>query len=369
MTAGEVLAWASSASLSACCAAAAANLAVAPRVAPARPERIPSIRVSVLVPVRDEEARLPAVLGAWGRVRHPDWELVFLDDGSRDRSRALLEAFAAGRPGVRILSGTATPPGWRGKNWACHQLAEAADGQVLVFADADVEPAPGALASTLERMEALRADALSAFGSQRGGDLATRAATALVMRLPVVGMLPLRLLPSLPWCCFAMAVGQWFAFRREAYRAVGGHASVAGTVAEDLALARRLKARGLRLVTALAPEALRVSMYDDLRALAPGFAKNIDALGGGGTAGRAVVLGALLWLHVLPLLLPLAGAGLPGFVPAALLLLLRLLDAATWRGGWKEILVHPLGAAVLLGVLARSALQPLRPLAWKGRTL
>ena len=39
----------------------------------------------------------------------------------------------------------ALPAGWAGKNWACHQLSQAAHGEILLFTDADTVWAPGGL--------------------------------------------------------------------------------------------------------------------------------------------------------------------------------------------------------------------------------
>ncbi|HYE97708.1 MAG TPA: glycosyltransferase, partial [Planctomycetota bacterium] len=66
---------------------------------------MPEIPVSVLLPVRDAERTLPAALESLRRQTLGEWELVAVDDGSRDGSRALLEAAAARDPRVRVFSG------------------------------------------------------------------------------------------------------------------------------------------------------------------------------------------------------------------------------------------------------------------------
>ena len=54
-------------------------------------------RVSVLLPVRDAEASLPDCLDSLRRQSLAELEILAVDDGSRDGSRALLEARARGR--------------------------------------------------------------------------------------------------------------------------------------------------------------------------------------------------------------------------------------------------------------------------------
>jgi glycosyltransferase involved in cell wall biosynthesis len=60
-------------------------------------------RVSILLPVRNEECLLPAALASLYRQTLRDWELVAVNDGSTDATGALLDAAAAGDPRVRVL--------------------------------------------------------------------------------------------------------------------------------------------------------------------------------------------------------------------------------------------------------------------------
>lgn len=60
-------------------------------------------KVSILLPVRNEERFLPAALASLSRQTQPDWELVAIDDGSSDATGALLAAAAASDPRLRVL--------------------------------------------------------------------------------------------------------------------------------------------------------------------------------------------------------------------------------------------------------------------------
>src|SRR5688572_27413317 len=73
---------------------------LSPRVAP---------RVSVLLPVRDAEGTLGACLASLAAQTLADHEVIAVDDGSRDGSRAILEAFARSDPRLSVLA-----PGRRG---------------------------------------------------------------------------------------------------------------------------------------------------------------------------------------------------------------------------------------------------------------
>ncbi len=62
-------------------------------------------RISVLLPVRDAEATLDACIRSLLRQTEQRWECVFVDDGSRDRSRELIQAYCAQDARLRLIAG------------------------------------------------------------------------------------------------------------------------------------------------------------------------------------------------------------------------------------------------------------------------
>ena len=139
----------------------AALLRRAPRVVP------PSVElVSVLVPARDEEGRIGACLDAVLASRGVRLEVLVLDDGSADATAVVVGGRAAQDPRVRLLAGTPPPPGWLGKPHACAQLAEAAQGSVLVFLDADVVVSPDGVAAAAALLRGAQLDLVSPYPRQ-----------------------------------------------------------------------------------------------------------------------------------------------------------------------------------------------------------
>lgn len=94
-----------------------------------------SVSVSVIVPARDAGATLGACLDGLANESVPGdgAELLVVDDGSVDDTREV-----AARSGVRVLSGRG-----RGPAAARNVGAHAAQGDILVFLDADTVPRPG----------------------------------------------------------------------------------------------------------------------------------------------------------------------------------------------------------------------------------
>jgi chlorobactene glucosyltransferase len=323
--------------------------------------------VSLLIPARNEAENLPQTLPLVSSLEYPELEILVLDDGSTDDTANLVRERAARDPRLQLISGSALPPGWLGKNWACHQLARAARGEVLLFCDADVSPERAAVIRTIALMQHAAADVLTAIPRQRFGSWVESAVIPLIVHLPLLALLPLRQVSQSASPALSMANGQWLAFTRNAYERSGGHAAVRSEVVEDVALGRRAKVAGLRLLPVIANRTLEVRMYRGAAAVVEGFGKNLYALLG----ARPHTFGVGLVVFVLCAVYPWAAAllGKTGaLLPLALLIALRALAVRLFRHGWSSVLLHPLGALLTLGIAARSALGACRGgVLWKHR--
>lgn len=340
----------------------AANLVLFPSLARAgpRPPGRPWPAMSLLVPARDEAHRLPATLP--GLCAQDATEILILNDQSTDATAALVRAAAAADPRVRLLDGTPPPRGWTGKNWACHKLAAAAGGDVLVFCDADVRLAPGALAACWRQMCAQHADVFSVFPRQRTGSVGERLLVPLIDEV-LLAFLPHPLL-RLPAPGAATANGQLLMFRRASYQAVGGHRAVAGDLAEDVALARRARRLGLRLGLALGGGLASTRMYRGYRESVAGFGKNLRAAHGNSDLWLA---GTAAW-HLLAYSWPwLRWRRGHAWRACALLGLAQrlLVNAKTGRRAPAEALLVPITPLAALPVYA---LAFRRTAHWKGRS-
>jgi glycosyltransferase involved in cell wall biosynthesis len=323
------------------------------RIAGGRP------RTSILVPARDEAASLPATVRAL--LAQPAEEILVLDDQSSDATAEIVRGFDD--PRLRLLSGTPPPDGWIGKNWACDQLAIAAGGDLLIFCDADVILADGALDAVWAQMTAQRADVFSVFAHQITRTLGERLLIPLIDE-NLLAFLPHQLLDAPVTAAASAASGALLAFRRPAYHRIGGHRAAAGEIVEDLALARRTRAAGLKLGLALGGRFVGVRMYDDYASTVRGMAKSIRAAHGGSDVALLASAAANLTAYTLPWLRWRHGRY---WQAAALLGLLEraLVNAKTGRGAYAEAALVPITA---LAALPMYALAMRRTARWKGRT-
>ena len=92
---------------------------------------------SIVIPAFNEEARIGGALEAVvACIRQRGWsaEVVVVDDGSRDKTAEIVQAFAAKAPEVRMLQN----PGNRGKGYSVRNGILHSLGEVVMFTDADL---------------------------------------------------------------------------------------------------------------------------------------------------------------------------------------------------------------------------------------
>ncbi len=340
------------------------NLFCFPRLRPAAPDD--TARVSLLIPVRDEAERLPLTLP--GLLGQNMAEVLFLDDVSSDDSAAALQHAIDARgtdSGVaRVVTGAPTPPGWAGKTWALHQLGAAATGDVLVFCDADVRLAPGAIDAVRAEMQRQRADVFSVFPGQITATLGEHLLVPLIDDV-LLCFLPFPLLGA-PVPAAATANGSLIAFTRRAFQDLDGFAAVRAAVVEDVAIARHTRRRGYQLGLALGGDLVQTRMYDSWAGLVTGFARGLRPVVGGSRA--AVIVGWIghLIVYTGPIVALASTRRGRWLLPTSLALTERLLvEAKTGRRRWAQAALTPLSPIAATPVVWR-ALR--REQVWKGRT-
>jgi len=217
--------------------------------------------VSLCLPARNESANIEACLRGLLAQAYRHFEILVLDDCSKDDTRAIAERIARENPQVRLVPGRPIAPGWAGKCHACAQLSEQATGDYLLFVDADTRAEPGLLGAALAVAEETNADLVSAFPRQIVGSFPERVVLPILQFL-IVTLLPIRQVWESPAPALRAACGQFLLFRRASYRRVGGHAAISGSFHDGLQLARRIKTAGGKVYLFDASDLLRCRMYE-----------------------------------------------------------------------------------------------------------
>jgi glycosyltransferase involved in cell wall biosynthesis len=325
--------------------------------------------LSVVIPARDEAGALGETLRTLLAQDGPPLEVVVVDDRSTDGTGAIAAAAARRDPRVRVVTVRQLPGGWLGKTHALQRGADAATGSWLLFTDADVRFAPGALRRSL------------GYALDRGVDH-----LAVLPRLEARGpllasfMAAFGLLFSIhtrPWRArdprsrASFGIGAFALVRASGYRTAGGHAAIRLGTDDDLALGRLLKGAGLRQEAVFGADDVALAWYPDLGSAVRGLRKNAFAGMGYSILRLGVVVVALLLTNVLPFLLLPVTDGAVRVVNAlvvATVALVYAVDAPRLRHSPWLFLLHPVGTALLCYAAAASAAGALRngQIEWRG---
>jgi hypothetical protein len=315
--------------------------------------------VAVLIPARDEAARIAGCVASVDE----GIDVVVLDDESSDRTAAI-----AAQASAWVVPGTPPPVGWLGKPWACAQLAAATDVEVLVFVDADVRLAPGAVPAAVGLLLAAGLDIACPFPRQ----LAVTPAERLVQPLlqwSWLTTLPLRIAERSPRRSLTAACGQFVVVRRAALEQAGGFAAVRGAVLDDLELVRAVKAAGGRGGVVDGTHLASCRMYCSWPELRDGYGKTLWAAFGS-APGAVAVLAGLGVGYVVPAVAALRGSrvGLAGYLAGVAS---RVVSArATGGRAWPDAAAHPVSVLMFGYLTLRSLRERHRGTPrWKGRPI
>lgn len=331
----------------------------------------PGTAVSILIPARNEEAGIAAAVEAALAQPGLELEVIVLDDQSTDRTAERVAVLAARDPRVRLERALPLPPGWSGKQHACHALAGMARHPVLLFQDADVRLEPGSVARMAGFLRARRAGLVSGFPRQETGSLGEVLVVPQIHVL-LLGYLPMAAMRLSGHPGFGAACGQLVLADRDAYVRAGGHAAIRGSLHDGVTLPRAFRRAGLRTDLFDATGLARCRMYRGFAEVWAGFSKNA-------TEGMATPAGLPVWTvllfggHALPwLLLALSPGWATGWAAGAAAgagVLLRLVLALRFRQSLAGAALHPAGVLAMLAIQWAALLRAARgrPAEWRGR--
>jgi glycosyltransferase involved in cell wall biosynthesis len=326
------------------------------------------LRVTAIVPARNEEQVIEACVKALA-CQPEITEILVVDDQSADGTAEVVRRLMAEIPQVRLLETREVPAGWVGKNNAVWMGAKEAQDAWLLFTDADAELAPHAVVCALQIAQETGA-ALVSFSPEQATETWYEKSLIPFVYCRLAKHFSFRAVND-PTSSAAAANGQFLMIRHDAYEAIGGHASVAGEVLEDVALAKRAKGAGYRIWFGAGKGIVRTRMYRSFDAMWEGWKKNLYLLTGG-TPGAMYreLLSVVPWIPIVLLVLALS-------LPLALLVGLGLLLARHAAYGMAlssnqfrvRYIVYYVPAVMLYaGVLWASYRAHLKgKIEWKGR--
>jgi chlorobactene glucosyltransferase len=323
--------------------------------------------VSILIPARDEEENILALLRSIQSQDHQNYEVIILDDSSSDNTYKTCLDFAATDRRFRVIKGKPLPYDWLGKNFACHQLAQQAKGDHFLFLDADEKVYDGLINSALHRMHVFKLGLLSLFAEQQMETLGEKLVVPL-MHYILLNLLPLRLVYLVKNSAVSAASGQFMLFDGELYRQRQWHAQVKDKVVEDIEIMRVVKSAGYNGEALLANGMLSCRMYKNYSESVNGFSKNFLA------AFNYSIITLLIYLVIViggpMIVITTLNLQLILFMISLITLSRVMISLPSRQNAWLNILLHPL-QMINLTLIAFLAIQKYltKTTVWKGRPI
>jgi chlorobactene glucosyltransferase len=259
------------------------------------------LSVSVLIPARNEEGNIRQCLQGLFTQDYEPLEILVLDDRSEDRTASVVQEAADYDHRIQLLSGIEPPPDWIGKNWACHQLAESATGEFLLFIDSDTLLSSGTISIAMDEASARGADLLSVIPNRLSNCLIERLLFPFIDWASFCWM-PMKMAHRLSNPQLSAAFGQFMLFRRAGYELIGGHKAVRNNPFDDFELGRLVKRTGLTWNLFDGADCLRVLPYAGNKAAFRGVSRSLFPAFDFRVSVYALLLFTVVCLGFLPLL-------------------------------------------------------------------
>ena len=330
---------------------------------------IVSEKVAILIPARNESENIGECLATvLDQKNLTNFSVYVLDDSSTDDTNRIVHEIARENSRLTLIHGKELPEGWTGKNFACWQLASAAESSdYLVFIDADVRLRSDAIVKSINALRKYRWKFISPYPRQ----IARTWSEWLIQPLLQwrwITTLPLRLAERSLRPELTAANGQFLIFESEAYFTAGGHKAIHEEVLDDIYLARQMKRHGFHGNVIDGSAIAECRMYRSWRELRNGYTKSLWSAFGS-IPGAMLVIIFLVALYIFPLLIAIQGMSW-GISLLLFALISRLMSAIRSQSSITSALFHPLAAAVLCYLICRSWwLKRKNRLEWKSRTL
>lgn len=335
-------------------------------------------KVSAVFAARDEADAVERCVRSLLAQEGVDMQVVAVDDGSEDGTLEILRAIAEEDSRLLVLENKKVPPGWVAKAYALELGQGRANGDWLLFTDADVVHGRRAVANAVAVMQAENLDHLAVHPRLEAGSILEALVLPLYVLLWEVRFVNPR--AADPDSGVGAGVGAFNLVRAEAYRLRGTHARIRGAILDDRALGKMMRDDGgrgsvMRAVSQVRMRPYRTAhhLYMCMRKGALATARNSALL----VVGKGVVLliGAVVPVIVLLSAVPLALAGHTPWsvLPALLALLLPIAGLLKARSMVRfepiAALFFPIGALVMaVSAIHAGILFGLRgTIEWRGR--
>lgn len=258
--------------------------------------------VTMVVPACDEEREVEAAMRSTLAQAYPALRVVAVDDRSRDRTGEILDALAATDPRLRAVHVTSLPDGWLGKVNALEKGVAAAEGEFLLFADADTHLGPDTLKKAVSYVDRHGVDFVSVLPEIASAGFWGDAVFNVVSSTFCLGTRPWKIREA--GSDAIAATGAFMLVRRTAFDRTPGFSWLRLEVADDFGLCLMVKTFGGRCDLLAGRGEVKLRWYASLGEMVVKMQKNFYAIIGHFSLARALLQASMMaWLGLFPVVL------------------------------------------------------------------
>lgn len=303
-------------------------------VSPLTEERQP--RISIIVPACNEEKNIERAILTQLQQKYVNLEVIAINDRSTDSTGVILETLQSEHANLKVHHIEDLPEGWMGKANAMQQGAERANGEYLLFTDADILMEESTLARAAHYMRMKKLDHMAlVFKNISPGWLLN----SLILESGA-GLIQL----FRPWLAKKatarnfIGVGAFNMVRRKTYFELDGHERIRMHPIDDIMLGKVFKRNGYRQECLLGIDLVSVPWYESVKEMIDGLMKNVLAIINFRFVLLIPLLFGMVFLNILPLWGVLFSEGYAQFIWTVVILTrigafyygTRLLDITPW---------------------------------------
>jgi len=320
-----------------------------PRLTDASPKTTSSQHplVSVVVPTRNEAYRVEKCIRSLKAQTYPHLEVLIVDD-STDTTQELITSIIGTDPRFKIIKQDPLPEGWVGKPFALQQGSKLANGEYLVFIDADTFHDPMLLTRTVDYALEHDTDLLSLVPHNTMESFSEKLIQPIPLTFLSAGM-PLAKVNK-PDSKIGIAFGTFILIKHTVFDAIGGYESIKGRIADDVEMGKLVRDSGYTVGLVNGQTMMHVRMYENFHEIWEGWSKNIFL---GSVQKRGINSKAQRLLIVL-----LGVIGIFGIMmfPLCMTIIALLFMVATHTLLWQGIFLFAL-IVWLTGIILQAAIQ------------
>jgi glycosyltransferase involved in cell wall biosynthesis len=318
--------------------------------------------ISVIVPACNEEKKIRMTIESLLAQEYPNLQIIAVNDRSTDSTGKVLNDLSKKHSSLKVIHIESLPPDWLGKNHALYSGASYAQGEWLLFTDADIFFERSSIQLAFNYAYAHHLDHLTMAPDVIVSGIWLK---TFVNAFSLIFSLLVR-----PWLAKDstkkdhVGIGAFNLMKRSVYNAIGGHLAIHLRPDDDIKIAKLVKKYGFKQDIVIGKDLLQVEWYENVPQAAKGLEKN--SLSGADYKMSRMFLATLLlfitnvypWIGIWTG--PLSSRILFGI---SLLIFLALFGyhvkyiQSPVKSHFWDAFLHPMGMLIVLFIMNRACLK------------